>query len=252
MEKHRLAHIVELSETASRQNYMTNSHFLRPEEAEEIAGMGLRSFFFYGGREGAERVIAFFLPDYLSKEEALKEQRQSDEVISCLKISPLAGRFSQELTHRDFLGALLGLGINREFVGDIVMQGNIAYAFVLSSIVEEIELNLRRVSFERVDVEVIPCASCDIKPSFAIVEFTVASLRIDLAIAGAFNLSREKAKKLIEGKLVLVPGVQKPDPSTPLREGVPISVKGFGKFRFEGVVGMSKKGKERIRVSIYK
>ena len=252
MDPHEIAHIKELSSVALEKGFLTASHFLRPEEIDDVRALHLNNVIFIGGHDDYERGIAVFLPDYLSAAEAMKNEAEDNQLICCMKIDVLGGRFAGKLTHRDFLGAILSLGVKREFVGDILFDKGISYAFVLSSIAPEIENGLSQAKHEKLSVERIPCSDCPAKVVFTKKELPVSSLRLDLAVASAFHLSREEAKRTIEGGLVMVGGLERIEPSTPLKEGMRISLKGHGKFIYSGVTGQSKKGKTIIEIAIYK
>lgn len=252
MESHEIAHIKELSSAALDKAFLTSSHFLRPEEIDDVKALRLNNVAFIGGHDNFERGIAIFLPDYMSEEEAIKFESEDNQLIACIQIDVLGGKFAGQLTHRDLLGAILSLGIKREFVGDILFDKETAYAFVLTSIVPEIESGLSQAKHEKLTVKRIPCSDCPAKVDFLKKELPVSSLRLDLAVASAFHLSREEAKKTIDGGLVMVGGLERIEPSTPLKEGMRISLKGHGKFIYLGVAGQSKKGKTIIEIAIYK
>ncbi len=206
----------------------------------------------YGGHEQAERCIALFFPEFMNAEEILQSELETDELIVCLEIEPKSGRFAKTLGHRDFLGALIGLGIERDQVGDILLEGNKAYAFVLSKMGDYIIESLSSVGSENVRVSRIPCRDCPASVHFEERIFTVSSLRLDLIVAGAFHLSRETAQKAIAGELVKIDSTEHPENATSLKGGERISLRGKGKIIFVGSQGESKKGKIVVKVLFYK
>lgn len=119
-----------------RSDYLTHSAFLDPYGAaifdhllrsQGTGGEGKGSLegvscFLYGGFEEAERCCAVFLPSYLDREAFLEGEKEDPQVVACLEIRPLQDKFADDLTHRDFLGALMHLGIEREQVGDILTE----------------------------------------------------------------------------------------------------------------------------------
>lgn len=91
----------------------------------------------FGGYESAERQMAAFVPDALSYEQ--------DYPISCIKIEPLNRKFSDDLTHRDYLGAILNLGIDRSKIGDILIDQNCGYVFCHDSMAEFLTEEISRI-----------------------------------------------------------------------------------------------------------
>ena len=158
-----------------------------------------RQFETFGGMEGCERVIARF---------GDKEQLgyEIPYPITILKIEPLMEKFAEQLTHRDFLGALMNLGIEREILGDILLDGKTAYLFAASGMAEYIMQNLDKV--KHTNVRVIKQDQVPGELSFHLQqrEIIVASRRLDVVIAGTYNLSRSKVQDLFREKKVFVGG----------------------------------------------
>ena len=194
-----------------------------------------------GGYEEAERQIAAFLPDafvYFEKE---------DFPICCIAIRPLNERFSEELTHRDYLGALMHLGIERSCLGDILVQGHTAYVFCLEKMAELICREVTRIRHTTV-MAVKETLSEIPSPRIQDVTGTVSSVRLDSVLAVAFGLSRNKAIPYIEGGQVYVNARQVVSNGYGLHPGDLISVRGLGKFRYIDVRNQSKKGKYWIDI----
>ena len=194
-----------------------------------------------GGYEEAERQIAAFLPDafvYFEKE---------DFPICCIAIRPLNERFSEELTHRDYLGALMHLGIERSCLGDILVQGHTAYVFCLEKMAELICREVTRIRHTTV-MAVKETLSEIPSPRIQDVTGTVSSVRLDSVLAVAFGLSRNKAIPYIEGGQVYVNARQVVSKGYGLHHGDLISVRGLGKFRYIDVRNQSKKGKYWIDI----
>ena len=142
-----LGRVRELSEKAYFNNYVTNTHFLSASELamfyEATGAMGQSgnsaafngaTYYVYGGREDADRNVVCFLPTYLDAETFLLAQNESPEIISCIKITPVNAKFADDLNHRDYLGALMNLGIERDMTGDILCSENEAYIYVIKDI----------------------------------------------------------------------------------------------------------------------
>ena len=194
-----------------------------------------------GGYEEAERQIAAFLPDafvYFEKE---------DFPICCIAIRPLNERFSEELTHRDYLGALMHLGIERSCLGDILLQGHTAYVFCLEKMANLICREVTRIRHTTV-MAVQETLSEIPSPRIQNVSGTVSSVRLDSVLAVAFGLSRSKAIPYIEGGQVYVNARQVVSNGYGLHPNDLISVRGLGKFRYVNVRNQSKKGKYWIDI----
>ena len=182
-----------------------------------------------GGYEDAERKVVCFLPSYV-------------------KIVPLNDKFAEELSHRDYLGALLNLGIERRQLGDILIDGHIAYCICMREMAEYIVSQLARVRHTSVYGECMECTSFTFSPKTELLEGSVASVRLDSLLAVAFQTSRTKMAPYMEGEKVFVNGRMELSPSFTPREGDLISVRGFGKFRYLGVKNMTKKGRCFVQI----
>lgn len=196
-----------------------------------------------GGYDSAERRIAFFG----SEKTCGYEQKLP---IACVKIEPRGAAFADDLTHRDFLGALMSLGIKREALGDIVVLDNCGYLFCLNSMAGYIVENLTNSKHTALTCSEIPL------PDFASqlpdeTTVNIASERIDALIAAVFKLSRTSAQSLMASGSVFVNGREEQSGSFAPRDGVIISVRGKGRFLYEGILRQTRKGRLCARVRIY-
>lgn len=197
-----------------------------------------------GGYEDAERKIVCF-----GDENDLCYPPEPP--ISIIKIEPLSAKFSDDLTHRDFLGSLIGLGIKRETLGDIIIKDNVGYLFCLDSISKFIIDNLTKVKHTSVY-----CSVCNELPENIFPEPTektiiVASLRLDSIISAVYNISRSKSSALIDGEKVFVNGKLTLSSSKNIEINDIISVRGYGRFRCTEILGDTRKGRTRILCQVY-
>ncbi len=197
-----------------------------------------------GGCEVSERKMIRF-----GSEEDLGYTQ--DFPIKALRITPLADKFADELNHRDFLGALMNLGIKREMLGDIFVWDKSACVFCKESITEYIIDNLSRVKHTSVRVEVTTDTD-----DIAINEMQdriiqVSSQRIDAVIAKVYNLSRQEALNMFPAGLIYLNGRSCTENARQLKPGDVISARGKGKFEYAEEMNLSKKGKLNCRVRIY-
>ncbi len=199
---------------------------------------------FFGGFEGAERQIARFgSPEEFGWEE--------EYPIKVLKVSPLLEKFGEELSHRDYLGALMNLGIERSIIGDIRIREKHAWIAVQDHMAEFIADNLDQVRHthvkcvESTEEEV----SADIR--FEEISFTVSSARIDSVVSKLVNESRGKVLERFREKKIYVNGRVQESNSSLLKSGDVLSVRGSGKFIFEGEDYITKKGNLHVTVKKY-
>ncbi len=227
-----------------RREIPANTCFLSPRELEMTRFLfgdvpGLMSF---GGYEDAERQMLVYLPEYL--EEAWLYEEASPLV--CLRAAFYQG---DSLSHRDFLGALMGAGIGRETVGDICVGKESCDFFVTAEIAPYILQNFTGAGRAKLRLERISLSQVQIpEPETKQLHETLASLRLDSVISAGFRIGRSAASQYVTSGRAAINGLpcEKPDRTVP--EGAKISVRGLGKLRLTGVNGQTKKG--RISVTI--
>jgi RNA-binding protein YlmH len=239
-----LAHVYDKLSAGSSRNVPVSTCFLTKREqllAEKLLPeLPLR---FFGGASDAERAVCCWLPDYLDEEWLSSEDGP---------VAAVRARFFEkdELSHRDFLGALMGSGIKRETVGDIYPGAGSCDFFVTREILPYVLQNLESAGRTKLSLQKIPLTDVQ-KPQQQVktIRDTVSSLRLDGVVSSGFGLSRGKAAQAVEsGKLELNYLVcQKPDKT--VAEGDVISVRGLGKIRLESVGGTTKKGRIGIVIS---
>lgn len=236
---------------------VTHTSFLTLEERELVRPLAKEfgesvDTFFYGGYEDAERTVAVFLPSFFGAETA------EEFFSSCPDENPLKvieikkDRFSS-LSHRDYLGSLMGLGIKREMLGDIKVTDDGAYVFALESICRYITENLTKAG--RGTVKAKAKKVCDLPETEEKTETSfssVASLRLDNVLSAAFNLSRSTAVEAIKSGLVFVNSVQSFKSDMTLKEKDKIVLRGKGKAVLEEIIGESKKGRIHINIKKFK
>lgn len=198
----------------------------------------------YGGAEGAERVMIRF-----GDEESLGYSVPYP--IVCIKAEPVSQKFADKLTHRDFLGALLNLGIERSTLGDIPILDNVGYIFAKEDIAEFIISELTRV--KRTDVKL---SIVDELPEGELYKTERRRVqangeRLDAVISKVFSLSREEGQSLFSKKLVFVDGRLCENTSYIPKRNERISVRGYGRMVYLGYESTSKKGKLNIEVDLY-
>lgn len=229
-----------------RKNIPANTCFLSPRELELANYLfgkpeGLYSF---GGYPEAERKMLIFLPDYLD-ESALLE---SDSPVCCLRATFYQG---DSPSHRDFLGALMGAGIGRETVGDILVDKGSCDFFVTAEIAPYILQNFTSAGRTKLHLEQIPLANASIpEPEVREIKDTLASLRLDSVIASGFRIGRSLAAQYVTSGKAAIDSLPCEKPDKAVAEGMKISVRGLGKIKLASVNGRTKK--DRISVVIHR
>lgn len=240
---------VELANKAYHQNIYTYTGFLNMMELniffDTVSFISHIPFQVFGGEEFCERqMVGFGSIELLGYESSFP--------INCIHIYPVLAKFSNTLTHRDFLGALLNLGIERSIIGDIFVKENQAYAFCQESMTKYIVDNLERVHHTTVKTKVVEMdIANDWKPALANYSVPVSSLRLDVIIAAVYHLSRSQSLECLQEKRVFVNGRLNQNPSHLLQEGDLISLRGQGRFWFTKTGGMTKKGRCYITIEKY-
>ena len=202
------------------------------------------SYTLFGGTDGAERVMVRFG----SEKEIGYEQPFP---IVTLKIEPLSQKFAERLTHRDFLGSILGLGIERCKIGDILIRENIGYAFVSEDIAEYIKDSLTRV--RRTDVKISVSDSLPEGELYKTERKRIQTVgeRVDAIIAKLFSISRDDSLSLFKKGLVFADGREISSASYIPKKNEVISVRGYGRFIYLGYESLTKKGKLNIELELY-
>lgn len=248
----------DLSRTAYQRDIITYSDFLNLNEQNILHTMPkdmLSSrYISFGGYALAERQIAAFIPDALylrwGKDEI--DPREIGFPITALKISPLNKKFAEDLTHRDYLGTVLGLGIERDKTGDIVRaEDGAAVFFIHSSMEGFVREQLTRVRHTMVRAEAVPLPPDEYTPEYEEIKGTVASVRLDSLLSLAFSSSRTKLTGLIEGAKVFVNGRLITSNGYQVKEGDIISVRGMGKFYYAGSGAKTKKNRIYVMIRKY-
>lgn len=241
----KLKRIKELEARSRERCIFTFSDFMSPTSLYEVtASLRGGDFSVCGGAEFAERqMIRFGSEGEFGYEEPFP--------ITVLEIALIGGKFASPITHRDVLGAVLNLGIERQKIGDIFVNGNLCYVIADSAVAQLILAELQSVGRNKVTVKEVDSVPSELAPKKKEIEFSVSSNRADAVLCKVFGLSREVGAELFERGLVAISGKPCGSPSKPLKEGDTVTVRGYGKMAFEGEGGTSKKGKLYVKVNLF-
>ena len=214
--------------------------------ARLLAACGHPEHLFWGGWEGAERKLCAFPPDWM---EAAAFQTGEECPITAVTVSaPPDAR----PTHRDYLGAILGLGLTREKIGDLLVGEGTCQVLLLREVEHVLLTQLDQVGRWRVRVS--PCPLDGLRPpeqKVKVIRDTVAALRLDAVAAAAFHLSRGKAADLISAGRLTLNYKECVKPDRAVAEGDVLSCRGLGKCVVKEVPGLSKKGRTMIVLERY-
>lgn len=232
---------------AEDQHTVKRTDFLDPRQCHIIRALANRSdvnLRLDGGYAGAERQRAVLTPEY-------RDPDTEDIAIKVLAVTSPDNRFS-ELEHGDFLGAILGLGVKRDKVGDIHILEDACHILVAEEIAEYFTMNMNQVHRLGVSTELLPLDKLRTS-SQELEEMTlsVASLRLDGIASDVWRLSRAKILIPIKAGRCRLNWKTEEDPSVPLKDGDVVSLQGFGRFKVLEVEGATKKGRMRVRIGRY-
>lgn len=242
-----LKRVRELANLSYQRDIVTFSDFLNLNEQNIVSS--LKQQFpqvvmeTFGGYDNAERQMVAFHPDALAF--------TWEYPIDCLKIEPKAIKFSENLSHRDYMGALLNLGVDRSVIGDIIVQEKAAWFFCQSKMTEFFLENLCRVRHTNILITKVNDPEEFPHPNLESINGTCASVRLDSLIALAFKASRSSMVSYIESGQVFVNGKLITSNGYEPKEGDIVSVRGKGRFIFDGVSHQTKKGRCGVHILLY-
>lgn len=246
------ARLDDLCDVAAR-GELAISDFLSPRELHFGSRYLLRrgaAHLCFGGYAGAERCRIYLLPDYLEDVPAAEQLCDFglDPCICALRICTDGYR---RLEHRDYLGSVLGLGVDRAVLGDVFVHGEDGvHAVILctSEIAPFFEAHIERISSEKARVERLSLARIEIpERRMAEINGTVASARLDCVLGEICSLSRDKAKAVISAGLVEVDFEAEERPDRVISAPCLLSVRGYGRYRVLSLSELTRKGRVRLR-----
>ena len=234
----------------------------------DVKGTGRLRAFFYGGYSDAERRLLVFLPEYTEIEEVIPVSgadavqqnglAAEDTALVVPEDCPLAvlkvrtSKGSRKLTHRDYLGSLLSLGIKREMTGDIIVYENGADIIILKEIADFLLMNYEKAGRTSLNLEIADISKLDVgNINIEEKSDTVASLRLDGLVSSVFGLSRGKAQEAIKAGLVFVNSAAAMKPDMQLEEGDKLVLRGRGKAVLREIAGRTRKDRIYIKFDKY-
>lgn len=242
-----LKHLKDLAQTCLKRDICVFSDFLTLSEQSlflsNLSGWPQAEVELTGGYEYAERKLICFSP--------VGAWCKIPAPLSLVRVKPVQQKFAEPLSHRDYLGAVLNLGIERCKIGDLLVEEGSCAIICTEQMATVIVNELTRIRHTTVTCNVEDLNDIQYEPKFLELTGTVSSLRLDAVIAMAFKGSRSKMSGFIEGEKVFVNGKCINSNSYSLKEGDIISVRGMGKFVYDHTVTKTKKDRLLISVKIF-
>ena len=231
--------------------YVTATGFLDSHEqvlakSAAIHAAGVRTIM-YGGYDDAERRMLVCVPADLP----VSDKDAADGLIEVLRVSKPA--MSRALSHRDYLGSILGLGIERRLTGDIIVRDDGADVFIVPEIAEFLLREYRQAGNTAVKTEIVPVDEVIVPEARCeIIKDTVSSVRLDSVISSAFRMSRSTAAEAVRSGLVSVDHIECLKTDEKVEEGAVLVLKGKGKAILEEIGSGSKKNRIWLRIKRFK
>ncbi len=245
-----LARVLDKLDVARNRNIPGITQFLsmgqRKAVEEMLTSQGHPPHFFWGGYPEAERTVCIFLPDWMDRDDWFASEELA---VGAVKLG-----FPRDcdLTHRDFLGSIMGLGITREKIGDLLVEQTSCCVVLLKDVEHVLMTQLDQVGRQKVKVSTFPWQ--DLRPGETTIQLkndTVATLRFDAVAASAFSTSRSKIGSAIGSKKVQLNGKDCDKVDKLLEEGDVLVWRGHGKCVLKEVNGHSRKGRVMIVIERY-
>ena len=232
----------------------THEQAIASAAARGTASTGVRTLM-YGGYDGAERRMLVCIPADIP----MTDEDAVDGLLEVLRVRRRSGKISEkvlagapkarELTHRDYLGSMLGLGIDRSVTGDILVRPDGADIIIMPEIADFLMSEYSQVGRVEVTTEVVSVGELIVPEARShMIRDTVPSVRLDSVISSSFKLSRSKAAEAIRGGIVSVDHIECIKPDARVDEGSTLVLRGKGKAILRTVGNESKKGRIWIEI----
>lgn len=244
-ERYLSAHISDLADHSRKTGVPRFTRFLTERE-RSVAAVAARANnanpIFYGGYDGAARTLCGFF------EGTYAEELPKEELFPLCAVT-FSFRKSDKLSHRDFLGAILGVGLERSVVGDILVCEDHAVAFCMDS-AKQLLMDITKIG--RCGVKTAEGIAMALpEQRFETLDRTVSSLRLDCIVGACVNTSRDRSAALVKSGQVSVDHMECLNVSAAVGEGAIISIRGSGRFRVSKIAGETKKGRIRVVIEKY-
>ena len=237
-----LAKIQERAHITRERGYMTSTKFLSAQEAELaqrfMQAEHITNGIFFGGYDRAERQVLVFVPDWMPPEDMTNDPEFPVTAVRCTKHK------EDTLSHRDYLGSLMGMGLRRDAIGDILVGEHGADVLVLREILPYLLYNYTQVGRKNISVSELPLNDLTIpEEKVSFMRDTVASMRLDSVVSAMFRISRAKAADAVRAGKVFVNQRECLRVDKEISVGDKVTLRGTGRGEVDEILGESKKGR---------
>ncbi len=245
-----VAKVLDKLEFTKNKNKIQYTDFLNLYEQEVVLNvinkLGFKQFYLFGGKENTERKILILYPEKLTEEMIRKNHKNMVNIIRIV----LPKDLQDEYDHRKYLGAIMKLGVEREKIGDILVDSNGADIIVKSEITKFLEQNLKSLTrFQSAEISVIDLEeSRDVQISKVEISSVVISLRLDNIVSVLARTSRSKAVDILNQERVFLNYKLETKASKQVKVGDVITIRGKGRFEFREITGNTKKGRYIVKI----
>ncbi len=202
-----------------------------------------QNFSCFGGFEEARRKMFGVFPEW----EEIDYSRFPIKIVNFIK------KYPKELTHRDYLGTILSLGIERNKVGDILVNDNGAYVFLSENIADTVLFGIEKISNCGIKSKIVNIDEIEIpKQEYDDLKCIAASMRLDALVSGITKLSRNQSMLLIKSGKVMLNHKEIQDGSASVSEEDTISIRGYGRFIVSSVDGRTGSGRLHVHIKKFR
>ena len=237
---------LDLARNAYFKNIVTHSTFLNLYE-QTIFEMiqnelpNVKSIMFGGYSEAERKVVCFYC-----------DEKPEFDMLEYIRVAPVNKKFADELTHRDFLGAIMNLGIERHMIGDICIVDNVAHIITLKSMADTIINELGTVKHTKVVLNKESIENLKTVNRVEYKKINIPSERLDSVIGSIYNISRSKVNMYIDAGKVFINSRQSLSHSMKVKDGDIITVRGLGRARFLCISSTSRKGRLFAETEVFR
>ena len=244
-DKNLVSKVLDMLELCEDKCYTKFSFFLDERQCNLVEGLlksvKFNNYLLFGGYETSKRKVLGIFPEH-------KVPDQQEFPIVSIKISY---RKQDILSHRDFLGSIMSKQISREIVGDIIVDEGSSVAFIYNTVSELLVNEISKIGSVGVKLSIATQNDFVITDKFEEIIGTIPSLRVDCILSLVTKLSREKIVLLIKSIGVDINYIKIYSPSAIIKPNDVFSLRGYGKFIFSEVGGISKKGRTYVKIKKY-
>ena len=247
------AKILDKLEFTKTKNKIQWTDFLNLNE-QELAMKLLKkvncdNYYFFGGKENSERKVLVIYPEKLTEEFSRKND---SKILSIIRIK-LPNELEGEYDHRTYLGSCIKIGIEREKIGDILVERTGADIIAKSEIAEFLIQNLSFLTrFKSAEINIEDISNLkDVEVSKIEISAIVASIRLDNIVSTLAKTSRSKAQDILKQERVFLNHQVETKASKEVKVGDIITIRGKGRFEFKEIAGNTRKGRFVIKIDKY-